>query len=76
MGLTLDAAAAHVGVSRATFEDMVKAGRMPRAKQAFDGERGRRWNRHALDAAFEALPEEGQATGKRNLVDELLEGAA
>lgn len=49
-----EAAASYVGVSPTTFDEMVKDGRMPRAKRL----RGRRkaWDVRALDAAIDDLP--------------------
>jgi predicted DNA-binding transcriptional regulator AlpA len=49
-----DAAAAYVNLSPNTFDEMVKAGRMPRPKQLT----GRRlaWDVRALDIAIDHLP--------------------
>lgn len=55
-GLCLEEAAYYIGVSATKFTTMINEGRMPLAKAAG----GRRiWCRHALDAAFDALPEAG-----------------
>lgn len=59
-GLCRVQAAAYVGVSPSTFDLMVKAGDMPPAKRL----RGRVvWDRHALDIAFDAIPNDGEAEG-------------
>jgi predicted DNA-binding transcriptional regulator AlpA len=52
-----DAAAAYVNLSPNTFDEMVKAGRMPKPKQLT----GRRmaWDVRALDAAVDHLPTAG-----------------
>jgi predicted DNA-binding transcriptional regulator AlpA len=53
-GLRRDDAAFYVGVSPATFDEMVKDGRMPQPKRV-----GKRtiWDRRQLDAYFEDLPD-------------------
>lgn len=57
-GLDRLEAAAYVGVSATTFDGLVLDGRMPKGKRVGDPERGRVvWDRHALDAAFAALPD-------------------
>lgn len=59
-GLSRDQAAAYVGVSSGTFNAMVDDGRMPSAKVINSR---LVWDRHALDLAFEALPDKhGRAT--------------
>lgn len=55
-GLRRDAAADWVGVSASKFDEMVKDGRMPKPKRV-DG--CVVWDRYRLDAAFEALPDQG-----------------
>jgi predicted DNA-binding transcriptional regulator AlpA len=52
-GLRREDAAFYVGVSPATFDEMVKDGRMPQPKKV-----GKRtiWDRRQLDASFEDLP--------------------
>lgn len=56
-GLSRGEAAAYIGVSPGFFDEMIKSGLMPPAKRI----RGRTlWDRLALDAAFAALPEDGQ----------------
>jgi excisionase family DNA binding protein len=57
LGLSREEAAEYVGVSVGMFSEMVKDGRMPRPKQI--GAR-RIFDRHQLDAAFAALPSEGE----------------
>jgi excisionase family DNA binding protein len=53
-GLARPVAAAYVGVSASTFDKMVDDGRMPQPKVV---ERRLVWDRMALDAAFEDLPD-------------------
>ena len=53
-GLHRGAGAAYIGVSPTKFDEMVRDGRMPQPKQV-DGRRI--WDRRALDAAFDALPD-------------------
>ncbi len=56
--LTREQAAAYVSVSPNTFDEMVKAGRMPRPRLL--SRRRRAWDVRALDAAIDRLPVEGQ----------------
>ena len=53
-GLRRTQAAAYVGVSTTKFDEMVVQGTMPQPKEI--GAR-RLWDRQAIDAAFEALPD-------------------
>lgn len=53
-GLSRLQAAAYIGISASTFDLMVQTGRMPPPKRI--GSR-RVWDRHALDAAFDDLPD-------------------
>ena len=55
-GLRREDAAFYIGVSPATFDEMVKDGRMPQPKRV-----GKRtiWDRRQLDASFEDLPDRG-----------------
>ncbi|MBL8709104.1 MAG: hypothetical protein JNL25_07930 [Rhodospirillaceae bacterium] len=57
-GLSRAVAAAYIGVSTHKFDDMVADGRMP-APKIMDARRV--WDRLALDKAFDALPDGGQA---------------
>jgi predicted DNA-binding transcriptional regulator AlpA len=50
------AAAAYVGVSPTTFDEMMKDGRMPKPKRL--GGRRKAWDVRALDAAVDSLPVE------------------
>jgi predicted DNA-binding transcriptional regulator AlpA len=52
-GLSRDEAAGYIGISASKFDSLVADGRMPPAKQ-IDGRKV--WDIYALDAAFEALP--------------------
>jgi predicted DNA-binding transcriptional regulator AlpA len=66
-GLSRTAAAAYVGISASKFDQMVIDGRMPKPKQI---DRRSIWDRHQLDEAFDALPEE--VTEAENEWDEAL----
>jgi predicted DNA-binding transcriptional regulator AlpA len=55
-GLRREAAADWVGMSPSKFDELVKDGRMPKPKRV-DGVVV--WDRYRLDAAFEALPDDG-----------------
>jgi predicted DNA-binding transcriptional regulator AlpA len=52
-GLSRTEAAAYIGVSTSLFDEMVKDGRMPPPKRINSRTV---WDRHSIDAAFEALP--------------------
>ena len=58
-GLSRERAAAYIGVSAGTFDLMVRDGRMPQPKVI-----GTRlvWDRHAIDHAFDALPDRNGRT--------------
>jgi predicted DNA-binding transcriptional regulator AlpA len=49
-----EAAAAYVSVSPTKFDEMVRAGRMPRPKRL--GGRRKAWDVRALDTAVDSLP--------------------
>lgn len=56
-GLSRVEAAAYIGVGATLFDEMVRDGRMPAPKRI----NGRVvWDRHRLDKAFEALPDEDE----------------
>lgn len=57
-GLHREEAAIYVGVSATKFDAMVEDGRMPRPKR-IDGRNV--WDLRALDLAFDALPDDGDA---------------
>lgn len=59
-GLCREQAAAYIGVSVGTFDQMVADGRMPAAKRI--GAR-KVWDRSTLDLAFSALPDDPAASG-------------
>jgi excisionase family DNA binding protein len=63
-GLRRERAAAYVGVSAGTFDDMVRNGELPRPR-LLGGGRVKVWDRADLDAAIEAAPVDGEpiATG-------------
>lgn len=65
-GLSRVEAAKYIGVSATKFDEMVRDSRMPAAKKV-DGRRV--WDRHQLDASFEALPGDGDI--ERSAWDEL-----
>ncbi len=56
-GLSREQAAAYVGVGSTLFNIMVVDGRMPKPKCI---NTRKVWDRHQLDAAFEALPDENE----------------
>lgn len=51
-------ASLYIGISVGKFDQLVSDGRMPRAKMI---DRRRLWDREALDRAFWALPDDGDA---------------
>lgn len=53
-GLSREQAAAYLGISPGLFSEMVDDGRMPAPKVI---NRRLVWDRHALDLAFDALPD-------------------
>jgi len=53
-GLSREQAAAYFGVSPGTFSEMVQDGRAPSPKVI---NRRLVWDRHALDMAFDSLPD-------------------
>jgi predicted DNA-binding transcriptional regulator AlpA len=55
-GICREAAAAYVGISPTLFDEMVGDGRMPRPKRINSRTV---WDRHQLDKAFDALPDDG-----------------
>ena len=57
-GLSREEAAVYVGVSSTKFDEMVAGGLMPKPKEI--GAR-RVWDLRALDSAFDALPDAGDA---------------
>jgi excisionase family DNA binding protein len=58
-GLRRERAAAYLGVSAGTFDDMVRQGQLPRPR-LLGGGRIRVWDRADLDAAIEAAPVDGE----------------
>ncbi len=57
LGLSREESAEYCGISPSLFDAMVKDGRMPKPKHINSR---RVWHRPALDAAFAALPDEGE----------------
>ena len=55
-GLSAGQAAAHLGISRSKFDELVKDGRMPQPRRV-DGRR--LWDRREVEAFFEMLPRAG-----------------
>jgi len=51
----------YVGISASKFDELVAAGRMPRARVI---DRRKVWDIHALDAAFDELPYENGPVAK------------
>jgi predicted DNA-binding transcriptional regulator AlpA len=58
LGLSREAASSFIGVSGGTFDAMVKAGTMPPPRRV--GAR-KLWDRREIEAAFAALPRDGEA---------------
>lgn len=56
-------AAAYIGIGETKFDEMVADKRMPPPKR-IDGRVV--WDRLALDAAFDALPDDGEVEGSEN----------
>jgi excisionase family DNA binding protein len=54
-GMSAEEASRYLGIGRTKFEEMVRDGRMPKAKK-IDGRRV--WDRFALDVYFADLPDE------------------
>lgn len=54
-GLCRNVASQYIGISPSKFDQMVSDGRMPTAKR-IDGRKV--WDRDAIDAAFNALPDD------------------
>jgi hypothetical protein len=65
-GLSRTEAAAYVGVSASLFDVTVKDGRMPLPKRI---NARTIWDRHRLDAAFLALPDEGECEAASRVTD-------
>jgi predicted DNA-binding transcriptional regulator AlpA len=59
-GLSREQAAEYVGIGVTLFDQMVRDRRMPRPKQV---NTRKVWDRRALDAAFGALPDDGDDQG-------------
>lgn len=55
-GLNREQASLYVGISVSKFDQLVHDGRMPAPKRI---DSRKVWDRHALDTAFWALPEDG-----------------
>jgi predicted DNA-binding transcriptional regulator AlpA len=55
--ISREASAAYASVSPTTFDEMVRDGRMPRAKRL--GERRHAWDVRELDVAIDQLPRDG-----------------
>lgn len=69
-GLNRRESAQYVGVGVTKFDEMVADGRMPAPKEI---DARRVWDRHKIDAAFEALPNTGDAEGGENQWDGVAE---
>ncbi len=66
-GLSRTQAAGYLGISASLFDDMIRDGRMPGPKRLG----GRTvWDLRQLDAAFEALPNEGARPSAADTDDE------
>ncbi len=67
LGLSRETAARFVGVSPTTFDGMVKSGTMPNPRRV--GVR-KLWDRREVEAAFDALPKDGDVKADRNPWDD------
>ena len=65
-GLSRIEAAMYIGVSANKFDELVRDGRMPGPKR-IDGRK--LWDVHALDLAFDSLPDDN-GRGRRNTFDD------
>jgi len=65
-GLSRDEAAMYIGISASKFDELVRDGRMPGPKR-IDGRK--LWDVHALDLAFDSLPDDNDQ-GQRNSFDD------
>lgn len=65
-GLSRDEAAMYIGVSVSKFDELVRDDRMPRPKR-IDGRK--LWDVHALDQAFNSLPDDNDQ-GQGNSFDD------
>ena len=65
-GLSREEAAAYVGVSASKFDELVRDGRMPGSKR-IDGRKI--WDVHALDLAFNSLPDDNDQVQKNTFDD-------
>ncbi len=67
-GLCRDEAAAYLGIGTTLFDDLVKEGLMPAAKKLKGASR---WDRLAIDAAFENLPTASSVRRRDNHADDI-----
>ena len=65
-GLSRDEAAIYIGVSANKFDELVRDGRMPQPKRI---DSRKVWDSHALDLAFDELPDDNDAR-RRNSFDD------
>jgi excisionase family DNA binding protein len=65
-GLSREEAAMYVGISASKFDELVRDGRMPRPKR-IDGRKV--WDVHALDLAFNSLPDDNDQVQKNTFDD-------
>lgn len=73
-GLRADRAAAHLGMSKSKFIELVESGSLPKAK-TIGGMRI--WDRLAIEAAFSEFPEpgeDGEPEGRKNTFDMIVGG--
>lgn len=74
-GFRADRAAAHLGMSKSKFLELVDAGTLPKPK-CIDGMRI--WDRLAIEAAFSNLPDSGddedEPAGRKNTFDVIVGG--
>jgi excisionase family DNA binding protein len=65
-GLSREEAAMYVGISASKFDELVRDGRMPRPTR-IDGRKV--WDVHALDLAFNSLPDDNDQVQKNTFDD-------
>jgi hypothetical protein len=65
-GLSRGEAAMYIGIGASKFDELVRDGRMPGPKR-IDGRK--LWDAHALDLAFDSLPDDNDR-GRRNTFDD------
>jgi len=70
-GLSRDEAAMYIGISASKSDELVRDGRMPGPKR-IDGRK--LWDVHALDLAFDSLPDDNDRARKNSFDDAWVNG--